>query len=276
MRGTIGHSGRVALIGATIVLGGLAPRPGQAQDQTSWSWNKALASGKTIEIKGVNGEVRALPASGREVVVTAQKHASRSDVDDVRIQVVEHADGVTICAVYPTPRKAERENECRPGGRGQMNVNNNDVKVDFTVRVPAGHPLIARTVNGRIEISELTDDVEAYTVNGGIEIATRGEAMAQTVNGSIRAELGSIRGSEPLEFKTVNGSITLDVPSSLDADVDFRVVNGDIETDFPVTVNGRFGRRSMKGVIGSGGREISAQTVNGSIRLRKNRALNGS
>lgn len=270
MLGISGRHTRRVFVGAALaaaIAGGATQAA--AQDRGSWSWNKALASGKTIEIKGVNGDVRAIPATGNQVSVTAEKRARRGDVDGVRIEVIEHAQGVTICAVYPTPRNAERENECRPGRGGQMNVNNNDVKVDFVVRVPAGNPLIARTVNGAVEIEGLTSNVEAYTVNGSVDVATRGEAIAQTVNGSITAELGSVSGSSPLEFKTVNGSITLDVPANLNADVDFSVVNGDIETDFPVTVNGRFGRRSMRGVIGTGGREVDASTVNGSIRLRR-------
>jgi hypothetical protein len=43
----------------------------------------------------------------------ATKHGRRSDPAEVEIEVVEHAGGVTICAVYPSP--GSRPNECRQG-----------------------------------------------------------------------------------------------------------------------------------------------------------------
>src|SRR5262245_29177004 len=65
-------------------------------------WQGRVASGATIEIKGVNGGIDADPASGSEVEVTAVKRGRRSNPDEVEIKVVEHAGGVTICAVYPS------------------------------------------------------------------------------------------------------------------------------------------------------------------------------
>ena len=54
---------------------------------------------------------------------------------EVKIEVVEHAGGVTICAVYPS---SGAPNECKPGKGGRMNVRDNDVNVEFKVSVPAG------------------------------------------------------------------------------------------------------------------------------------------
>jgi hypothetical protein len=183
----------------------------------------------------------------------------------VTIEVVEHDEGVTICAVYPG---RSGENECRPGG-GKMNVRNNDTKVDFTVRVPAGVRFRGHTVNGDVEAEGLEGDVSAHTVNGGIQVSTSGFAEATTVNGSIRAEMGRADWSGDLDFSTVNGSITVLLPSEVNAEVRASTVNGSIETDFPLTVSGRFSRRRMQGVIGDGGRDLNFETVNGSIRLRR-------
>ena len=46
-------------------------------------------------------------------------------------------------------------------------------------------------------------------------------------------------------------------------------MNGEIETDFPLTVTGRFGPRRLNGRIGSGGRTLSLETVNGAVRIRR-------
>jgi len=46
-------------------------------------------------------------------------------------------------------------------------------------------------------------------------------------------------------------------------------VNGDISTDFPITVTGKFGKRKLNGTVGSGGRLLEMNTVNGGIELKK-------
>src|SRR5262245_61024874 len=112
----------------------IAPTAASAQD---FRWHGAVAQGQAIEIKGVNGDVSAEPSGSNEVEVVAEKRARRDDPAGVQIQTVPHAGGVTICAVYPS-RDGARPNECRPGDGGRMNVQNNDVTVHFTVRVPAG------------------------------------------------------------------------------------------------------------------------------------------
>ena len=150
-----------------------------------------------------------------------------------------------------------------------MNVHDNDVTVDFTVRVPAGVRFVGKTVNGEVAAADLSSDVQANTVNGSIRISTAGYAEAQTVNGEIVASLGRATWSDALEFRTVNGGITLDLPAGLSTEVRATTVNGDIQTDFPLMVTGRLGPRRLHGTIGSGGRRLALETVNGSIRLRK-------
>src|SRR3954471_10555410 len=125
----------------------VTPASARAQD---FRWHGAIPQGKAIEIKGVNGDIRAEPSGSNEVEVTADKRAQRDDPQSVRIEVVPHAGGVTICAVYPT-RDGVRPNECAPGNGGRSNVQNNDVTVRFTVHVPAGVTLVAATVNGEVE-----------------------------------------------------------------------------------------------------------------------------
>ncbi len=169
-------------------------------------WQGKVAPGGAIEIKGVNGGIEARTASGNEVEVVATKCGKRSDPAAVRIEVVEHAGGATVCAVYPS--RGFLPNQCRPGSGGRMSVNDNDVQVDFEVKVPAGVRFFGRTVNGGIDTDSLPGDAEAYTVNGGIEIVAAGHARAETVNGGIVVELPADAGAE-VKAQTVNGSIEL-------------------------------------------------------------------
>ena len=248
-------------IGALVAL---APSPASAQD---FRWHGSIPQGQTIEIKGVNGDIHADASGSNEVEVVADKHARRDDPASVQIQVVPHAGGVTICAVYPS-RDGARPNECRPGDEGRMHVQNNDVSVRFTVHVPAGVAFAGKTVNGEIDASHLNGDVALATVNGSITFSTTGVGRATTVNGSIVGAMGRADWSDRLAMSTVNGAITLTLPAALDTDVHARTVNGDVRTDFPLTVT-RIDRRRVDGTIGGGGRTLSLESVNGSISLKR-------
>jgi len=239
-----------------------------ANAQDTWTWDAALRPGQTLEIKGVNGSIEATGTRGR-AAVEATRTGRRDDPDDVEIVVVRRHDGYTICAVYPTPRRARQPNECAPDDGGRNNINDNDVRVDFVVRVPEGVNLIARTVNGPVTATRLTGEVRGHTVNGSVRVSTTGVARASTVNGSIDVDLGSAVWNDLLELETVNGSVTVSLPDDIDVDVNASTVTGSITTDFPLTVRGRFGPKRLSGRIGNGGRELSLGTVNGDIELRK-------
>jgi DUF4097 and DUF4098 domain-containing protein YvlB len=251
-----------------LVAAPLVAAPVSAQD---FHWNGRLATGKRLEIKGVNGSIRATPATGDEIDVTARKTSRRSDPDEVEIKVVPFEDGVTICAVYPTPRRSRRENRCVPGDDWNSSNENNDVTVDFTIKLPAGIVFDGRTVNGDVDAEGLGADASVSTVNGSVNVTAAGHVQASTVNGSIRATMGRADWSGEAEFSTVNGGITLTLPDGVSTEVRAETVNGDLETDFPLTVSGRFGPRRMRGTIGGGGgnRTLELSTVNGSIRIRK-------
>ena len=210
-----------------------------------FSWTGHVAPGQAIEIKGINGHIRAEASSGPDVEVTAEKSGRRNDPADVQIAIVDNGDGVTICAVYP-----RRGEECRPGKTGPTHTGGNDVKVDFTVRVPRGVRFIGRTVTGDVEAVDLDADIEAHAVNGSIHAVLCGAALE-----SVRT------------FSTVNGSIQVELPPDINADVAAHTVNGHISSELPITVHGPFMNRCLKGTLGSGGPELKMTTVNGSITV---------
>jgi Putative adhesin len=251
-------------LAALLLTAGSSIAAAQASPQ---GWRGTIAAGNVIEIKGINGAVRAMPSSGGEVEVSAVIKGRRNNPAEVRLEIVQHGEGVTICAMYPSPDS--RPNECQPGDGGRMNVQDNDVTVDFTVRVPAGVRFTGRTVNGDVTAERLDGAVAVKTVNGDIEFSTSGPGTASTVNGSIRASLGSTAGNEPLVFKTVNGSVSVVLPADASANLKASTVNGSISTAFPISVSGTVNPRRLNGTIGSGGRELAIETVNGSVTLRK-------
>ena len=219
----------------------------------------------------MNGSIQATGSSGDQVEVVATRRGRRSDPESVQIKTFEHEGGITVCALYPSTDSA-RPNECLAGDKGRMNSKNNDVNVEFVVKVPAGVRLAARTVNGAINASGLSADVDAETVNGSVTVQTSGVARAETVNGSVQASMGRADWSSDLEIKTVNGSIRVTLPFAASTTVDAETVNGRIDTDFAVS-DGTATRRRLKGTIGGGGRALSLETVNGSIHISQGAQL---
>ncbi len=249
----------VVLTSATALFG--------ATGVDTFHWSGRMPAGQRLEVRGVNGNIHAEPASGDQVEVFAFKNGREYALSDIDVQVVQHDGGVTICAVYPT---AGLLDECAPG-RGAASVPNNGMSVDFTVRVPKAVRFVARTVNGLVEADSLEADTEAHTVNGNVRLHTAGAAQGETVNGSITASMGRITSSA--KFSTVNGAITLEMPACMDARVHANTVNGRINTEFRLPVRGQFMSRRAEGAIGHGGPDLRIATVNGSIHLRRSRHI---
>ena len=124
---------RLVMMGAAAVVLTMAG-PVQSAEET-WTWDGTVATGKAIEVKDVDGGIEASGTTGSRVIVTAVKKGRKNDPSDVKIEVVEHAGSVTICAVYPS---TDKPNECAPGEGGRLNAKKNDVHVQFQVKVPAG------------------------------------------------------------------------------------------------------------------------------------------
>lgn len=238
-----------------------------AQDQGTdngheFHWSGKLSPDQVVVIRNINGDINATGSSSAdEVEVSAVK--SGPGAQDVKIQVVKLNDGVMICAIYPGFFNSD---DCESGGHIS---GHNNAKVEFTVHMPQNLRFTGKSVNGSVTAESMGRYVDGQSVNGAVHIQTSSWASASSVNGSIDARLGRADWPGSLEFKTVNGSIHLELPSNTNAEVDFASVNGRLESDFPVTTQGSLGRHSLHGTIGSGGRSLDVKTVNGSVELRK-------
>jgi len=275
---------RIAVLAGLAAVAALAAAPApavaQAQDADHFSWHGALARGKTLELTGIAGSIRAEASTGSEVEVSAVKRGPADDRAAIHIEVEQDEDGVTICAVYG------EGGGCRHGGHSH--VRDNEASVDFVARVPAGVAFSGSMVSGDVEVTGLTGSVEASSVSGDVALhQVHGDARAHSVSGD--ATLDRVDGQEvdgntvsgrieftgPIhqdgryEFRSVSGDLTLRVEGSLDARVSLSTVSGEITSDFPITIGGggRFGRRSMDFTIGNGGARLELNTVSGDFRL---------
>lgn len=241
----------------------------QAQSGDRFNWSGSVPAGAWIVVRSANGPISVKAASGQTAEITGVKHADRGgDPAVVRFTSKPLANGgILVCALWG------ENSDCDEDGYHSHNDEDhgrrNNVEVDFTVSLPSGVNVRVGTVNGEVDVAGATAEVVASTVNGDVRAASSGGPVsANTVNGDLRASMRTV-GTGELNYRTVNGSIELELPASLNADVELRTVNGGFETDFPMTLSGRVSPRRLSGKIGSGGRDLRATTVNGSITLRK-------
>jgi hypothetical protein len=241
---------------------GLSAAVAWGQDQgREFHWSGKLAADQLVQVKGVNGNIDAEAGGGDQIEVTAEK--SGPDADRVKIEVVTGGDGVIICAIYPGSSSS-----CSPSWHAN-NVRGDDTKVHFAIRMPKNLRFSGQSVNGDVTAKAMGRFVRGQSVNGSVRISTSAWGEAETVNGSIRVKMGSADWTGTLTFKSVNGSVEVDLPDDLSADVRFKSLNGRITSDFPITISGGFVGQTAKGRVGNGGRELSIETVNGGVELKK-------
>lgn len=231
-------------------------------------WQGNLKAGQTLEVINTNGEIGASRASGDAARVEGRRGGSDSD-HELFIEVVEYADGATICAVYA---KEKAPGRCHRGGVSSESGDwwhGRRAKINFDAQVPRGVRLNAMTTNGRVHCLNLDSVVQASTTNGDVEVSTSEWASARTTNGGVRVSMGNAKWNGQLELLTTNGSVDVTLPASAEFKVDASTTNGGIQTDFPITVQGKFGPKSLSGTVGGGGRELRVATTNGGIGLKK-------
>ena len=271
----------------------LASAPGRTvqRGQEDFRWAGRLARGQEIEIRGIVGDVRAEYTSGDQVEVVGRRRGDNAG--RIHIEVVEGRDGVIVCTLYPVrgqarvrPSRGSDGDECGRGDGQRGEIDTDDARVDFTVRVPAGVRFAARVVSGDVYATSLRSPVDVSTVSGDVQVSTTGTARAASVSGDVSATFGQTDGEE-MRFATVSGNVVLRLAGDVGAEVSAQTLSGDIESDFPlrtgpmagsgddedddhggVRVNVQIGRQAT-GTIGRGGPELSVNTVSGDIRLER-------
>lgn len=168
----------------------------------------------------------------------------------------------------------------------KVNSDNWSAKIEVTIEVPSTINMKVKTYNdGDLDISNITGTVELINYNGAIAATgISGTVVAETYNGDIKIVYDKLTPDAPLSYANYNGDIDLTFPAGLKASLKLKTKQGEIYSGFdaqvqksaPVTKT-----ESKTGVykvqiddwvkvdINGGGPEISVQTYNGDIYLRK-------
>lgn len=219
-------------------------------------------AGARISVENVNGDITVAGGSGDSVHVVAYKKAgSQEYMDKLKIVIDASEDYLRIETDHPDSK----------GGWFNWG-NDNSGSVAYELTVPADVDLDSiDTVNGDVTIESVDGEVKAGTVNGAIEVSgVRADVSLETVNGSIKAVFDELGAGQRVNADTVNGKITIYLPANASARVVAETVNGSIDgDDFGLEVEKGFVGRDLEGKIGDGDARVSLDTVNGSIRIRR-------
>lgn len=218
-----------------------------------------LNDGGRFSISNVNGSITITGESGNNVEILAIKKAdNEEELEEIEIEISHSANEIII------------ETEVGKSD-GWFSSGNNSGQVKYEITLPTGTQLDSvDTVNGGVNISGISGEVVAETVNGGIDVTDlTGDANLSTVNGGIDAKFARLEGQQSVKAETVNGRISITLPSNADVRVSADTLNGSINgRDFGLVTDKGFVGSDLNGDIGNGSARLNIDTVNGSIKIR--------
>lgn len=236
-----------------------------AKDEFQQDFNQTLpltAHGR-LSLDNVNGKIEISSWDQDGVTIQAVKRGkSKDSVEELEIQVEAASDQVTI----HTKQTAS-----------WFGWKKDSAKVDYVIRVPPYAQLAnISSVNGPINIHNVSGNIEASTVNGQVQVQdAAGDLKLATVNGQIEAELVALGGGQTVALSAVNGQVEATLPADADATVTANTVNGSLSSEFSALVVKKVFPVSsnLKGTLGNGSAHVKATTVNGSVHFRKGREV---
>ncbi len=229
---------------------------GRFCEERTMSWR----GGSEVAVDaGPNGGVSVVGWDRDSVLVTVRV-AARADSDDEARQLagrvrVERRNGVLSADGPESGRSASWW-------------------VSYVVYAPRRQDLRLTTVNGPLEVDDVTGRLQLDVVNGPLSLENvGGDVRARAQNGPLSVRLTGTRWEGAgLDASTVNGPLTLSVPEGYNAELETGTINGPLQIDFPITVQGNIGvgrRRHLTTRLGTGGATIRAVTSNGPAVIRR-------
>ncbi len=247
-----------------------------------------FSNDKTLDVDNVDGTIDIIGDGGNTIRVEGERITHAEDQQaldrakrDVKLDVNEK-DGTAQLYVNG-PFRNNRSDDFH-GFHIHYDDHDYEVVYNFTVHVPRETALRLSTVNGEVKTSDTRGKFDVSGVNGTVSMeGVAGYGSLRTVNGRVNIVFRE-SPKQACEFRTVNGAIDASFPPNLSAELHLQTMNGGAFTDFETTAalpttaeargreNGRFVFRPNRGStvrVGSGGPELTFNTLNGSIDIRK-------
>ncbi|MGB7848811.1 MAG: DUF4097 family beta strand repeat-containing protein [Candidatus Acidiferrum sp.] len=143
---------------------------------------------------------------------------------------------------------------------------------DGSIRVQGAKGNIRfHTGDGSIEARALDGQVDASSGDGHINLEGRFDSLTiKTGDGSVTAKASA--GSKVASSWTIHtgdGSVDVEIPGDLQANIDASTHDGHISLGLPLLVEGTLGSSKIRGKLNGGGQQFEIRTGDGSIHLNK-------
>jgi hypothetical protein len=140
--------------------------------------------------------------------------------------------------------------------------------VEYHIMVPRGANLEnVKLINGGLSLSGMSGPVKASSVNGSIKAEKMsGQTELSTINGHVDAGFQRVSKCHSISLTTVNGPISLSLPSGAGANVSAQNLSGGIDADFGRAWRAPGGHR-LDAAVNGGGAQIRLHNVNGGISI---------
>lgn len=254
-----------------LALSLIAALPARADE---WSKTYPLTGKPDLQIETSDANIRV--TTWEQNTIEAKVVTTRYKIGEGGIRVEEHQAGnsVQIDVRYP---------------HHDFNMGWSSHRVDIIIQMPREGNVNLRTGDGKIDIAGLKGAMDLHTGDGTENLDNvDGKLRASTGDGHIKAsgrfdelelktgdgsvEVRAVAGSSlnaGWRLETGDGSVSLEVPGNLAADVDLHTSDGHIDLDMPVTTSGKIRQNEIQGKLNGGGNLLMIRTGDGSIRLRK-------
>jgi DUF4097 and DUF4098 domain-containing protein YvlB len=215
-----------------------------------------------VSLENLNGGVQIKVWDRAEVQIDAVKRAYRRErLGEAKIEINATQDNIRIRTEYPDYNQNFRSDERRW---------ENPAVVDYVLTVPRKAILESiELINGSIDIDGVEGSIKASSINGRLSArGLQGDTRLSTINGQLQATFAQLDESKPIFLQSVNGQVSLVIPSDSNAAVRASTVHGSITNDFGMAVrHGEYVGHDLNGQIGTGGPRIKLGNVNGTIRI---------
>lgn len=244
--------GAGAIAGALLAFIFTAGVQAQAEQREEFHNTYPLAANGRVSLANINGNVAIAAWDRNEVKVDAIKTASTKErIDEAKIVVDATPTSVSIKTDYPHNR-----------------ANNNPANVQYTLSVPRNARLDeVKLVNGNLTLEAVTGDVHADSVNGKVLAkGLTGRVELSTVNGAVEADFARL--DTDTRVASVNGPLSVTIPSDAKVEIRAETLNGHISNDFGLNVQDHMVGHNLRGTLGTGGPQLELKNVNGNISIR--------
>lgn len=223
--------------------------------------NYELSPGARVEVTGINGAVKIETSDSKTADIYIERTGDSQEALNRRKIIIEN-----------TPSSLTIRGE-KGDGSFLSRIFGSTPSERVTLRLPRQVSLVARGVNGALVVGEIEGPVEVHGINGKVDIdQASGSAEFSGINGNISVGLKQL-DKEGIEISGINGNIELRLGEGVNANLETHGMNGNVTSEMPNVVVDKSKRGNYSAQIGRGGNSISANGINGNIRLKQLRQL---